>query len=101
MIDDKSDAMLLQEFRRGDADAFPVFVRRHQDAIYRLALRNLGDPGSARWARNRGLRIGPSRPRLKRKALSTASALATPLSTRSIASRNNAARSLLTLQNPK
>ena len=50
MIDDKSDARLLQEFRRGDTDAFAVFVRRHQDAIYRLALRNLGDPESAREA---------------------------------------------------
>lgn len=50
MIDDNSDARLLQEFRRGDADAFAVFVRRHQDAIYRLALRNLGDPQLARDA---------------------------------------------------
>jgi RNA polymerase sigma-70 factor (ECF subfamily) len=41
---------LLQEFRRGDQDAFALFVRRHQDAIYRLALRNLGDPESAREA---------------------------------------------------
>ena len=50
MIDDKSDARLLKEFRRGDTDAFAVFVRRHQDAIYRLALRNLGDAESAREA---------------------------------------------------
>ncbi len=50
MIDDKSDARLLQKFRRGDTDAFAVFVRRHQDTIYRLALRSLGDPESAREA---------------------------------------------------
>ena len=50
MIDAKSDARLLQEFRRGDTDAFALFVRRHQDAIYRLALRNLSDPESAREA---------------------------------------------------
>jgi RNA polymerase sigma-70 factor (ECF subfamily) len=50
VIDDKSDARLLQEFRRGDTDAFAIFVRRHQDAIYRLAMRNLGDPDSAREA---------------------------------------------------
>jgi RNA polymerase sigma-70 factor (ECF subfamily) len=50
VIDDKSDARLLREFRQGDTDAFTVFVRRHQDAIYRLALRNLGNSESAREA---------------------------------------------------
>ena len=50
MIDDKSDARLLREFRKGDTDAFAAFVRRHQDSIYRLALRNLGDPDTAREA---------------------------------------------------
>jgi len=50
VIDDKSDARLLREFRNGDSDAFAVFVRRHQDAIYRLTRRSLGDPESAREA---------------------------------------------------
>jgi len=50
VIDDKSDARLLREFRKGDMDAFAVFVKRHQDVIYRLALRNLGDPETAREA---------------------------------------------------
>jgi RNA polymerase sigma-70 factor (ECF subfamily) len=44
LTQDKSDAQLLREFRQGDIDAFAALVRRHQDAIYRLALRNLGDP---------------------------------------------------------
>ena len=50
VIDDKSDARLLREFRQGDTEAFAIFVRRHQDVIYRLALRNLGDSESAREA---------------------------------------------------
>ncbi len=50
MIHDNSDARLLREFRKGDVDAFAIFVRRHQDTIYRLALRSLGDPDRAREA---------------------------------------------------
>ena len=50
MTREKSDAQLLREFRQGDIDAFATLVRRHQDAIYRLALRNLGDPELAREA---------------------------------------------------
>ncbi len=50
MTEDKSDAQLLREFRQGDIDAFAALVRRHQDAIYRLALRSLGDPELAREA---------------------------------------------------
>jgi RNA polymerase sigma-70 factor (ECF subfamily) len=50
VTEDKSDAQLLHEFRQGDIDAFAEFVRRHQDAIYRLALRGLGNPELAREA---------------------------------------------------
>jgi RNA polymerase sigma-70 factor (ECF subfamily) len=50
LTEDKSDAQLLREFRQGDIDAFAALVRRHQDAIYRLALRSLGDPELAREA---------------------------------------------------
>lgn len=50
MVDDKRDAELLHEFRQGNIDAFAEFVGRHQDAIYRLALRNLGDPEAAQDA---------------------------------------------------
>jgi RNA polymerase sigma-70 factor (ECF subfamily) len=50
VTDYKSDAELLRQFRQGDIDAFAVLVRRHQNAIYRLALRSLGDPELAREA---------------------------------------------------
>ena len=50
MTEDKSDAQLLHEFRQGDIDAFAKLVRRHQDTIYRLALRSLGDRELAREA---------------------------------------------------
>jgi RNA polymerase sigma-70 factor (ECF subfamily) len=50
LTEGKSDAQLLREFRQGDIDAFAVLVRRHQDAIYRVALRSLGDPELAREA---------------------------------------------------
>lgn len=50
MTDDKSDVELLRLFHQGDIDAFAVLIRRHQDAIYRLALRSLGDPELAREA---------------------------------------------------
>lgn len=46
----KSDDELLKAFRRGDPDAFSQFVSRHQDAIYRLSLLNLGDAELARDA---------------------------------------------------
>lgn len=72
MIEDKSDAQLLREFRQGDIDAFAVLVRRHQDAIYRLALRSLGDPELAReaaqevfvraWQKLRRWRFGRGQP---------------------------------------
>lgn len=72
MTEDKSDAQLLREFRQGDIDAFAVLVRRHQDAIYRLALRSLGDPELAReaaqevfvraWQKLRRWRFGRGKP---------------------------------------
>ena len=35
--DEASDAELVREFQNGDALAFDVLVRRHQDRLYRLA----------------------------------------------------------------
>jgi RNA polymerase sigma-70 factor (ECF subfamily) len=46
----KSDDELIRGFRKGDDDAFTEFVRRHQDVVYRLALRNLQDNELAREA---------------------------------------------------
>ena len=47
---EKRDDELLREFRRGNVDAFTEFVRRYQDAIYRLSLQNLDDEYLAREA---------------------------------------------------
>ena len=38
---------LLQRLRCGDEEAFEQFVRAHQEQVYRLALRTLGDPFEA------------------------------------------------------
>jgi RNA polymerase sigma factor (sigma-70 family) len=39
MYSDCTDEELLRAFRRGDNRAFEAFVARHQDVVYRLALR--------------------------------------------------------------
>ncbi len=42
-----SDHELIQQAREGSADAFGVFVRRHQKRIYRLAVHMLRDANEA------------------------------------------------------
>jgi RNA polymerase sigma-70 factor (ECF subfamily) len=41
--EDSSDAELLAAHVEGDSDAFAVLVRRHQDRLWGVALRTLGD----------------------------------------------------------
>ena len=41
------DRVLVQAARAGDVDAFAALVRRHQDAVYRVALRVLGSRSDA------------------------------------------------------
>lgn len=43
----KSDRELVDAARTGDAEAFGVFVRRHYERVYRLALHMLRDPAEA------------------------------------------------------
>ena len=47
MYSDCTDEELLRAFRRGDNVAFEAFVARHQDVVYRLALRWLHDREAA------------------------------------------------------
>ncbi|MDA0562905.1 sigma-70 family RNA polymerase sigma factor [Streptomonospora sp. S1-112] len=44
---DPPDSALVTRAQDGDPDAFEVLVRRHQDTVYRIALRVLGDEGDA------------------------------------------------------
>ncbi len=39
----RSDEQLVREFQRGEEEAFSVFVRRHEDRLYRLAVMWLWD----------------------------------------------------------
>lgn len=41
------DEVLLERARRGDRDAFTSIVTRHQDELYTMALRLLGNPADA------------------------------------------------------
>ncbi|MBV2362657.1 RNA polymerase sigma factor [Streptomonospora nanhaiensis] len=41
------DSALVARAQDGDADAFEALVRRHQDTVYRIALRVLGHEGDA------------------------------------------------------
>lgn len=47
MYSDCTDEELLHAFRRGDKRAFEFFVVRHQDVVYRLALRQLRNRDAA------------------------------------------------------
>lgn len=44
------ESVLVERAQDGDDGAFETLVRRHQDAVYRIALRVLRDPGDARDA---------------------------------------------------
>lgn len=46
-LEDRSDERLVAMSAEGDRSAFAVLVRRHQDAVYGLALRLTGDPDLA------------------------------------------------------
>ena len=47
MRDSDSDQSLVKRFQRGDRDAYELFVRRHQDRIYRLAFTLVRTPADA------------------------------------------------------
>jgi RNA polymerase sigma-70 factor (ECF subfamily) len=47
VADEPTDAALLRRAARGDRDAFGEVVRRHQDRLWAVALRTLGDPDDA------------------------------------------------------
>jgi RNA polymerase sigma-70 factor, ECF subfamily len=49
-VEDVDDRFLLDAARAGDLDAFAVLVRRHQPAVYRVALRMLGSEADAQDA---------------------------------------------------
>lgn len=42
------ESLLVEWAQDGDEQAFESLVRLHQDAVYRIALRTLGDPAEAR-----------------------------------------------------
>jgi RNA polymerase sigma-70 factor (ECF subfamily) len=44
---ERSDEALLEDFLRGDRDAFDVLVRRHEDAVFAVALRLMGQRADA------------------------------------------------------
>ncbi|MDN5931369.1 MAG: sigma-70 family RNA polymerase sigma factor, partial [Pseudonocardia sp.] len=45
--DDLDEQTLVVRAQEGDARAFELVARRHQDALYRLAVRVMGDPAEA------------------------------------------------------
>ncbi|MHA6784638.1 RNA polymerase sigma factor [Pseudonocardia saturnea] len=45
--DDLDEQTLVVRAQEGDARAFELLARRHQDALYRLAVRVMGDPAEA------------------------------------------------------
>ncbi len=45
--DPREDQELVRDHLAGDADAFSVLVRRHQDRLWAVALRTTGDPEEA------------------------------------------------------
>ena len=42
------ESVLVERAQDGDDRAFEALVRRHQDVVYRIALRTLGNPAEAR-----------------------------------------------------
>ncbi len=46
-VDETSDAVLLAAHVRGDPDAFAELVARHQDRLWAVAVRTLGNPDDA------------------------------------------------------
>lgn len=48
--DGVADAVLVRAARSGDLDAFEILVRRHQDAVYGVAVRMLGSAADAQDA---------------------------------------------------
>ena len=46
-MDDRSDEVILQDFLRGDQDAFDELVRRHEDAVFAVSLRLMGQRADA------------------------------------------------------
>ncbi|MCA1698193.1 MAG: sigma-70 family RNA polymerase sigma factor [Actinobacteria bacterium] len=50
MVVRATDGVLVEAARAGDVDAFEALVRRHQDTIYRVALRLLGSEADAQDA---------------------------------------------------
>ncbi|PWV47973.1 RNA polymerase sigma factor [Nocardiopsis sp. L17-MgMaSL7] len=49
------ESVLVERAQDGDDRAFEILVRRHQDAVYRIALRTLGDAAEARDAAQEAL----------------------------------------------
>ncbi|MFE6305670.1 RNA polymerase sigma factor [Nocardiopsis sp. NPDC057823] len=49
------EAVLVERAQDGDDTAFEILLTRHQDAVYRIALRILRDPGDARDAAQEAL----------------------------------------------
>ena len=48
--DDASDDQLVERYLGGERRAFEALVRRHQDRVYRLCLRTIGNPSRAEEA---------------------------------------------------
>jgi RNA polymerase sigma-70 factor, ECF subfamily len=46
-VDDRSDEVILQDFLRGDRDAFDELVRRHEDMVFAVATRLMGQRADA------------------------------------------------------
>lgn len=46
-VQDEPDAQIIDRVRSGDRDAYRLLVRRYQDALYRRALRDTGEPDAA------------------------------------------------------
>jgi RNA polymerase sigma-70 factor (ECF subfamily) len=66
------DRILVQAAQHGDLDAFEILVRRHQPAVYRVALRMLGSEADAQDATQETfLRAWRALPRFRRDSALT------------------------------